>query len=130
MIKGYKNIEEKFDKLSDKERLEKVRIEVGDGVIKSKGGRKGSTKKALEADRMPIIDKIKQNKITVGDLVKNKYASFSYYRSGNLIYTTSDGFEFPIPISDTGEASFNGTHKALELMRWIRKQFDEVKNGV
>jgi hypothetical protein len=74
-------------------------------------------------------NKIKNNEITVSDLVKGKTAFFQYYRCGNLYYKTSDDFMFPIPISDTGEASFNNEHKALELMRWIRKQFDIIKNS-
>jgi len=75
-------------------------------------------------------NKIKNNEITVSDLVKGKTAKFKFYRSGNLYYETSDGFLFVIPISDTGEASFNEEHKALELMRWIRKQFDIVKSNI
>jgi hypothetical protein len=73
--------------------------------------------------------KIKNNEITVSELVKGKIAKFEFYRSGNLYYKTSDGFLFPIPISDTGEATFNQEHPALELMRWIRKQYELVKNS-
>ena len=78
---------------------------------------------------MSITDKIKNGEISVGELVKGKKAEFQFYRSGNIYYKTTDGFEFPIPISDTGEASFNQTHPALELMRWIRKQVDVIKSA-
>lgn len=74
-----------------------------------------------------MFAKIKSGEITVGDLVKNKKAIFQFYRQGSLIYQTEDGFEFPIPISDCGEAAFNNEHKAMELMRWIRKQMEVIK---
>lgn len=54
----------------------------------------------------------------------NKRATFSYYRSGELIYQTECGFEFPIPISDTGDGVFHNTEKAILLMRWIRLHMD------
>ena len=73
-----------------------------------------------------IIEKIKNKEITVGDLVKGKSAHFKNYRAGVLNYKTSDGFEFSIPLEDTGNASFNQEHKAMELMRWIRKQVDLI----
>lgn len=76
-----------------------------------------------------MIEKIKNGEITIGEMVKGKKAVFQYYRSGNLYYKTDDGFEFPVPISDTGEASFNNEHSALELMRWIRNQVDVIKKG-
>lgn len=54
-------------------------------------------------------------------------AEFQYYRAGNLIYKTSTGLEFPIPISDA-DGSFNRVEKGLTLMRWIRKYLQE--NGL
>jgi len=74
-----------------------------------------------------MLEKIKSGETTIGDLVKNKKATFQYYRQGDLIYQTEDGFEFPVPISDCGEATFDKEHKAMELMRWIRKQIDVIK---
>lgn len=76
---------------------------------------------------MSIIDKIKSKEITVGDLVKNKSAHFQCFRAGALNYKTDDGFEFAVPVEDTGNASFEKKHKAMELMRWIRKQVDTIQ---
>ena len=73
---------------------------------------------------MPIIERVKKREISVGDLVKGKKANFVQYHSGYLHYITEDGFPFVIPLSDTGEGTFANQHSAIELMRWIRKQFD------
>lgn len=76
---------------------------------------------------MSILEEVKSGQKSVTDLVKGKTASFQYYRQGNLIFMTEDGFEFPVPISDCGESTFFNSHPALELMRWIRKQVDVIK---
>lgn len=47
---------------------------------------------------------------------------------GALWYTTDTGFEFPVPFEDTRGASFLAEDKPLYLMRWIRKQVDELNN--
>ena len=56
----------------------------------------------------------------IKDLVKDRTVSFSHYRAGNLYYKV-DGkdFEFPVPISDTGEATFPNKEKAMLFMRYI-----------
>jgi hypothetical protein len=46
---------------------------------------------------------------------------FTRYRQGNLYYQTEDGFEFPVPLEDIGDATFLAEDKALLLMRYIRK---------
>ena len=51
---------------------------------------------------------------------------FQYYRAGNLMYKTSTGIEFPIPISDTNEATFPRTEKGIFFMRWIRKHLEAI----
>lgn len=44
---------------------------------------------------------------TVKDMVSNnKQVTFVFYRSGELGYETETGFQFPIPISDVGDAVF------------------------
>jgi len=49
-------------------------------------------------------------------------SSFVLYRDSNLWYKTDDtNFEFPVPIEDIGNATFNDTEKSLIMMRYIRK---------
>lgn len=50
----------------------------------------------------------------------NKRVAFTYYRAGNLWYTTESGFEFPVPVADCGEASFMANDKAILFLKWIR----------
>jgi hypothetical protein len=58
------------------------------------------------------------------ELIKGQ-AKFKYFRDNALWYSTDSGFLFPIPLSDTAEATFNAEEKASLLMRWIRKSRDE-----
>jgi hypothetical protein len=51
---------------------------------------------------------------------------FLYYRKGELYYQCENGFIFPVPIDDTGDASFNSEDKAILFMRWIRKALDSA----
>lgn len=61
------------------------------------------------------------------DMVKNKKVKFSFYRSNELWYKTECGFEFPVPISDIGNAVFLAEDKALLFMRYIRKYMEEIE---
>jgi hypothetical protein len=36
----------------------------------------------------------------------------------------TDGFEFPVPISDTGTGIFYAEVKAIQYMRWIRNHLE------
>lgn len=64
------------------------------------------------------------------DMVSNnKRVSFVRYQKGELWYVTETGFEFPVPISDTGDAAFNPEDKAILFMRWIKKQIDNINEG-
>ena len=67
---------------------------------------------------------------TVLELVKGK-VNFEYYRSGYLYYSTSvdPDFIFPVPISDTGEATFKNKDKGLFLMRYIRMHMEEIEKN-
>lgn len=65
---------------------------------------------------------------SIKDMVKNKKVKFLYYVEGELWYTTECGFEFPVPINDTGKGCFNNEDKAILFMRWIRKQVDVVND--
>jgi hypothetical protein len=63
------------------------------------------------------------------DMVKTgKKVHFQYYKSGELHYKTECGFQFPVPISDTGDATFLVEDKAILFMRYIRKQLDLLKD--
>jgi hypothetical protein len=57
----------------------------------------------------------------IKDMVKNKKVTFVRFKKDELIYSTECGFEFPVPITDTGEATFLASDKAITYMRWIRK---------
>jgi len=76
---------------------------------------------------MSINEQVKMGQVTTAELVKNKNATFQNYCNGFLNYKTEDGFEFSVPLEDTGAGIFKNEHKAIELMRWIRKQVDIVK---
>lgn len=65
--------------------------------------------------------------ITLKEHVSGK-VRFKYYRQGNLYYETDSGITFPVPISDTGDASFFAEDKAILFMRYIRK-FIEASNS-
>jgi len=59
------------------------------------------------------------------DCVKGS-VKFLYYRKGELYYQCENGFTFPVPIEDTGDASFCDEDKAMLFMRWIRKAIDNI----
>ena len=65
--------------------------------------------------------------LSIKEMVQdNKQVSFVKFRNGELVYRTEDGFEFPVPVSGIGSATFHGTEKALLLMRYIRKHVDLI----
>lgn len=59
----------------------------------------------------------------------NKKVTFIMYRKGELWYKTECGFEFPVPITDTGDAVFLDSDKALLFMRWIRQHIKSIEEG-
>ena len=61
--------------------------------------------------------------MTIKDHIKG-FVTFQYYRAGNLYYKTETDFLFPVPISDTGEATFPAKEKGILFMRYIRKQLE------
>ena len=68
---------------------------------------------------------------TVKQLVTNTNVVFVEYRKGFLYYTIP-GFEqfvFPVPIEDTGDATFKVTDKAILFMRYIRKHLETLANA-
>lgn len=54
----------------------------------------------------------------------DKKVKFEFYRSGELWYSTENGFKFPVPITDAGTGTFNAEDRAILYMRWIRKQLE------
>ena len=63
--------------------------------------------------------------MSLRELLQDNVVEFLYYRKGYLYYTIVDqkdgqAYLFPVPIDDTGDATFNYQEKALYLMRYIR----------
>ncbi len=58
-----------------------------------------------------------------------KQVHFVHYQGKELWYKTECGFEFPVPIDDTGEAAFASQDKAILFMRWIRKHLAHIDNA-
>lgn len=75
--------------------------------------------------------------MTVKDIVGggNK-AEFLFYRGGQLWYSVNldpdcdcenpRNFIFSVPIEDTGSGTFDRSMKAITLMRWIRKEIENL----
>ena len=60
--------------------------------------------------------------VTVKEMVTNGRVKFISYRKGNLWYEVEGfKFEFPVPVSDVGDAEFKRDDKAIYFMRYIRK---------
>ena len=64
--------------------------------------------------------------MNIKELIINKTAKFAYCTDGALWYEV-DGFRFPVPFTETTGACFMPEHKAINLMRWIRKQLEEIE---
>lgn len=65
--------------------------------------------------------------MSIKDMVMSgRMVHFLYYKTGELWYVTDCGFQFPVPISDTGDAEFCVTDKAMLFMRWIRKHKQNI----
>lgn len=58
-----------------------------------------------------------------------KKVVFKRLIDGNLIYETECGFEFPVPVEDTGDGKFLSEDKAMFLMRYIRKEIEKIQNN-
>jgi hypothetical protein len=63
--------------------------------------------------------------LSVKNMVKdNKQVTFLHFKEGELWYRTEDGFDFPVPVADVGNATMLARDKALLFMRYIRRQMD------
>ena len=61
------------------------------------------------------------NTRTLKEMVQNNQkVSFRFYRDGQLWYSTECGFEFPVPVSEAGTATFLAEDKAILFMRHVR----------
>ncbi len=68
-------------------------------------------------------------KITITELVRDNTAYFQYFKEGKMIYDIVDHAgkkvaRFDVDVSNKEEvsnAAFEHTHKAITLMRYIRK---------
>lgn len=57
-------------------------------------------------------------------VINNKQVQFVKFDSDRLWYQAENGFEFAVPVSDIGAATFISKDKAILFMRWIKKQLD------
>ena len=62
-------------------------------------------------------------------IVNNQTVRFSFYRDGQLWYETTCGFLFPVPITDTGTATFLAEDRAILFMRYIRKHIAAIEHA-
>ena len=68
---------------------------------------------------------------SIKDMVKdNQTVTFQFYRDGQLWYDTECGFEFPVPISEAGTATFLAQDRAILFMRYIRKHIEYLKTSM
>jgi hypothetical protein len=68
--------------------------------------------------------------MNIKDMVKDgQKVKFEFYSKGNLWYITETGFQFPVPIEDTGDATFMNEDKAMLFMRYIRKHVDMIEKA-
>lgn len=61
--------------------------------------------------------------------LKNRVGSpvrFARFQDSELWYVCADGFEFPIPLSDTAGATFMPEDKGMFFMRWISKHMKMI----
>src|ERR1700724_1123373 len=66
--------------------------------------------------------------INIKNIVKNNAARFSFYRAGYMYYEVAvDGqlYRFPVSLEDLGTATLLAEHKAITLMRYIRKALED-----
>jgi hypothetical protein len=68
---------------------------------------------------------------TIKQMVENNQrVRFRFYRDGQLWYATECDFEFPVPVSEAGTATFFAEDKAILFMRYIRKHMEFLKKSM
>lgn len=71
--------------------------------------------------------------MNIKDIVKDNMVNFSRYRQGIMYYTilvmrdmyNGEVYEFPVPLSDVGDATLESSDKAIYFMRYIRKAMED-----
>lgn len=66
--------------------------------------------------------------LKLGEIIKGRIARFYFYRQGNLYYTlriADREYSFPIPINDLEGATVSLEEKAIILMRYIKRAFED-----
>lgn len=75
-----------------------------------------------------LLYKYLSKKMTLKEIVKDNIVHFNSYRKGILYYkvtVNNKNYRFPVPIEDTGDATFLDKDKAILFMRYIRKALNE-----
>ena len=71
------------------------------------------------------------NTRTIKQMIENNQkVTFRFYRDSHLWYATECGFEFPVPISEAGNATFLAEDRAILFMRYIRKHMEFLKKSL
>ncbi len=66
--------------------------------------------------------------MTIKEIVKDNVARFWFYRAGYAFYEVQvqgTKYKFPVSLEDLGTATLLSEHKAITLMRYIRKALDD-----
>jgi hypothetical protein len=63
----------------------------------------------------------------IAEMVRDdRKVSFLRYSDRELWYRTECGFEFPVPLSETGAAVFKASDHAILFLRHIRRHMDRI----
>jgi hypothetical protein len=101
----------------------------------------GRTRGRLPQDQgFKFIRKDQQSQRAVNDMeaqmrtlkemvINDQIVRFTRYKEGELFYRTSCGFEFPVPVADTGNATFLAEDKAILFMRYMRKEIERIESA-
>jgi hypothetical protein len=66
--------------------------------------------------------------LNIKTIVKGNTARFSFYRAGYMYYEVGvegQHYRFPVSLEDLGTATLLAEHKAITLMRYIRKALED-----
>lgn len=90
-----------------------------------------STQKERVRIPYPAPHTMKYNTTDLKHLVSMQTVRFVEYRKGFLYYNVVGfpDFIFPVPVEDTGDATFKAEDKPIYYMRYIRKFLVELENS-